>query len=853
MTKIAALPTELLHFIEAVPDLYLLLAPDFTILSASKPYLAATHRTLDEIKDRYLFDVFPENPALSAPDGIKNLQYSLNWVLQHKKPHQMALQRYDVQLPLGSGEFKEKYWLPTNTPIMDEAQNIQYILHKVVDVSEQVLTQEKLEQSEHLVEVLSGEQKITKAQLVSARAEAELERQKLYNTFMQAPALICLFEGPQHVFKFVNPLYQELVGDRPLLGKPIIEAMPELKGQGIVHLLNQVYETGESVYAVEMKVQLDHANTGHLGENYYNFTYQPVRNLQGIIEGIMVFAYQVTAQVEARLELMQANAELSAAQEELKKLNMELEARIALRTQELERSKALTELQHKRLQTLFVDAPIPFLLLDGPKHVFQLVNPAFQKIFPGRKMLGKPLLDALPELKDSAIPGILDQVYETGKLYEGNEFPLMLARHEGDEPEEILFTFTYMARQNEHGKVDGVMVYAQDVTEQVRARQKVEQSAEQLRLITDALPVLIGYLDKEEKYRFANKAYESWFPIKSADLLGRSVREVVGESAYEGVKQYIDRALAGERLDFESEMPYRKDFVKYIRTSYVPDIRDGQVAGFYTLVSDITDQVEAFHRVEASGQEAKALSRKLAATNLQLSAANEQLIRTNVDLDNFIYTASHDLKAPIFNIERLVQILLESMPPELLKSEELTQVVSMIEDSIRRFKRTIDHLTEVIKLQKENSPEATLIDLAEVINDVRLDLSSQMDVAGAELDIDIVACPYLHFSHKNLRSVIYNLLSNAIKYSSPDRKPKIRITCHPKGSFYLLMVQDNGLGMNLSGSQKLFTMFSRMHNHVEGSGIGLYMVKKIVENAGGHIEVESQLGVGSTFRVYLKK
>src|SRR5690606_6956982 len=162
------------------------------------------------------------------------------------------------------------------------------------------------------------------------------------------------------------------------------------------------------------------------------------------------------------------------------------------------------------------------------------------------------------------IPGILEQVYRKGENFEAVEYPLMLSRHDDGTPEEIYFTFTYQARRDERGEIDGVLVFAHDVTEQVKSRQKVEQSVEQLRLITDALPVLIGYLDKEEKYRFTNKAYEAWFPLKADDLLGRAVRDVVGEKAYSGVKQYIDRALAGERLDFESRMPYREDFVKYI-------------------------------------------------------------------------------------------------------------------------------------------------------------------------------------------------------------------------------------------------------------------------------------------------
>ncbi|UOQ76558.1 ATP-binding protein [Hymenobacter sp. 5516J-16] len=107
------------------------------------------------------------------------------------------------------------------------------------------------------------------------------------------------------------------------------------------------------------------------------------------------------------------------------------------------------------------------------------------------------------------------------------------------------------------------------------------------------------------------------------------------------------------------------------------------------------------------------------------------------------------------------------------------------------------------------------------------------------------------FAEKNLRSVVYNLLSNALKYRHPDRAPHVQICCQPQEGYQVLEVQDNGLGLNLQqGQDKLFAMFQRLHTHVEGSGIGLYMVKRMVENAGGRIEVQSELGRGSVFRVY---
>ncbi|PKV76017.1 PAS domain-containing sensor histidine kinase [Pontibacter ramchanderi] len=853
MSTSPSLSAEVLRAFEAIPDLYLILSTDFHILGASRAYLQMTQLKQDEIKGRYLFDVFPDNPEFEAADGSHNLRNSLEYVVRNKQPHQMALQRYDMQLPPLTGKFLEKYWLPSNTPVLDEQGNISYILHKVMDVTEQVLAQEQLQQSAQEVKDLLVEQNITKADLIAARAEAELERRKLHNTFMQAPAMICILEGPEHIFRFANPTYQQLVGNRPILDKPILEAMPELEGQAVIGLLNKVYHTGESAFAHEMLVRLDHTNSGKLGNNYYNFTYQAIRNIQGRIEGIMVFAFEVTAQVEARREMEATNVELYHAQEALLHLNEELERRIAARTEELQLSKAAIEAQRNQLQTIFMNSPTPFLVVDGPEFTFQMINPAFKKVFPGKNMLGKTLLEVFPELQSTPIPAILQAVYRTGENFEAVEFPLMLSRSEGAEPEQIYLSFTYQARRDDQGVIDGVLVFAHDVTEQVKARQAVEQSAERLRLITDALPVLIGYLDKEEKYRFTNKAYEAWFPGKASDLLGRAVRDIVGEKAYSGVKQYIDRALAGERLDFESRMPYREDFVKYIQTSYVPDIRDGEVAGFYTLVQDVTEQTIARLKLEESGHEARALSTKLAETNQQLSGTNAQLTRTNIDLDNFIYAASHDLKAPIYNIERLLVILIESIPNDAQASHDLKQVIEMIHSSISRFKRTIDHLTDVTKLQKENNQEASEVNLSELIHDIRLDLSDQIERMDAHIEVDVEKCESIRFSEKNMRSVLYNLLSNALKYRDPERRPAIRISCEPSGNYTLLKVQDNGLGMKPSGVAKIFSMFTRLHDHVEGSGIGLYMVKKIVENAEGRIEVDSEIGQGTTFSVYFKR
>ena len=146
-----------------------------------------------------------------------------------------------------------------------------------------------------------------------------------------------------------------------------------------------------------------------------------------------------------------------------------------------------------------------------------------------------------------------------------------------------------------------------------------------------------------------------------------------------------------------------------------------------------------------------------------------------------------------------------------------------------------------------------MVKLSEVIEEVRLDLEQVIKSSGAQIEVEVDECPPIHFSHKNLRSVVYNLISNAIKYRVPERVPRVQVRCKTTPNHHVLSVQDNGLGIEPNRIDQLFTMFKRFHSHVEGTGIGLYMIKKMIDNAGGRIEVESTPGEGTTFYVYFRR
>ncbi|MFD2785531.1 sensor histidine kinase [Hymenobacter rubripertinctus] len=283
----------------------------------------------------------------------------------------------------------------------------------------------------------------------------------------------------------------------------------------------------------------------------------------------------------------------------------------------------------------------------------------------------------------------------------------------------------------------------------------------------------------------------------------------------------------------------------YFDFTYQAYQQQGQTAGISVFAHDVTEQVLARRQVQT-------LNERLQATNEELRLLNQQLTHSNLDLDNFIYTASHDLRAPITNIEGLLHTLTAEMPAGQ-RSEEISYILELMQDSVERFKSTIEQLTDVTRLRQEQLPTATLVNIREVLLAVQLDLAPLIHDTGARITRQLTDYASVVFSPKNLRSVLYNLLSNALKYHCPHRPLQITISTRRQNEFLVLEVGDNGLGLPENSRDRLFGMFQRFHSHVEGTGIGLYMVRKMVENAGGRLEVSSQEGIGSLFSVYFRQ
>lgn len=510
------------------------------------------------------------------------------------------------------------------------------------------------------------------------------------------------------------------------------------------------------------------------------------------------------------------------ALERLKKSNSELEEKVKIRTAQLEKQK-------EDLYTVFMQAPAMVCILKGPELVFELLNPLYQRMFGTRKLIGLPIVEALPEIKDQSINGILRNVYETGKPFVGEEVVVQVARDEHSPIEDAFFNFIYSPIKDENNKTIGIYVFAYEVTAQVAAKEKLNNTL-------TALKDFVYTFDTDGRFVYSNK------PL--LDLLGLSLETIIGKNFHDlnypfevatTLQKYIEQVVNTGK-EITDETPY---------TNY-----EGKLGYYEYIFSPVFDKHGKIILVAGSTRDIT--ERKLAQA--ELKEKNDELLKINNDLDNFVYTASHDLKAPVSNIEGLLNTLKDKLQTESdAMDEETEMLLQLMDTSVNRFKSTILDLTEITKVQKLEEEDVKEINLSYLFEDVKASIFDKIVESMATIESDFSKVNTVRFSKKNLHSVAYNLLSNAIKYRDKNRASEIFIKTEELKEYIVLTVQDNGLGINKKNQKKIFAMFKRFHDHVEGSGIGLYIVKRIIDNAGGKIKVESEVGKGSTFKVYFKK
>lgn len=500
---------------------------------------------------------------------------------------------------------------------------------------------------------------------------------------------------------------------------------------------------------------------------------------------------------------------------------------VKLREKETELHK-ISEEQRQMLHALLMQVPALVCFIKGPEHRFEIVNKAYQNFFGSRELTGKKVREALPEVEGQEIVKILDQVYKTGTAHIGNEVPVKFARDVNAPIEEIYFNFIYNPTYNSREEIDGIFCFAYEVTEQVKARKVLEEYQQRTRMILESLPMIAWTSNANGIVDYFNPTWFKYTGMTPNDIRDWVQLEVVHpEDLSKATEAWKNASPEGKQVEANYRLRRGSDGMYRWHLGRSLPIRNakGEIIKWVGTATDIHDQKTA---------------------NDELYSKNKELNKINMDLDNFIYTASHDLKAPISNLEGLLNTFIDTPV-----TEEQRPLITMMFQSVERFQHTIKDLTDITHVQKGELEDHEEIDFEEITGVILESIKELVEKNDARIHTDFQV-PKIRFSRKNLRSIIYNLISNAIKYRSKDKTPIIHIKTERKDNHIYLIVTDNGLGISPANQPKIFGMFKRLHDHVEGTGIGLYIVKRMVENAGGTIHVESEIGKGSTFKVCFK-
>jgi chemotaxis family two-component system sensor kinase Cph1 len=507
-------------------------------------------------------------------------------------------------------------------------------------------------------------------------------------------------------------------------------------------------------------------------------------------------------------------------------------------------------------------------------------------------------------------------------------------------------------------------------TELDRLRRRVaelESKVSELEVLLDSVPVLISYITPDQRFRRVNRAYEQMFDVRKESVIGKTVQELTGELHYRRAKSFIERALAGEQVSFDSNVRHKDGTQHDIEVTYSPEICDGSVRGIAVFVRDVTAErraqaavhdreqdllraekdlrrSEERHRVAVEAGKVGLWSWDIASDRIEwsdmiynlhgirpgafdgtvqafaalvyaddrqrvaealesalrgdgagdyhvefrtlrdgvlrwlftngrvlfdkgrpvqmfgaviditesklaaeaLRRSNKELRRANEDLNQFAYSASHDLKEPLRMVSLYTQLLKRRYADRL--DEEAMRFIDYSVDGAQRMDRLVSDLLAYTQIINADSAEPPVpVDTSFALKQVLSNLHAPIEESRAVITTGEL--PVVHWREVHVVQVLQRLICNAINYRHHSRPPEIHVSAARKDKVWELSVRDNGIGVDARYHERIFGIFKRLHNNTryQGTGIGLAICQKVVERNGGRIWLESDPGHGSTF------
>ncbi|WP_342648612.1 ATP-binding protein [Mucilaginibacter sp. CSA2-8R] len=633
-----------------------------------------------------------------------------------------------------------------------------------------------------------------------------------------------IYTGDDIIIEMANDKMISFWGkDRSVIGKSLLEAVPELRGQEFFGILQQVWRSGTTYEGRSAAASLN--TRGVLETFYFDFTYQAVKRADGSMLCILHTATDVTEQVFGRKQLQEKEEEVSTLNRHLNDANNELKAVAAeaqasnselLRTQEnMLQLNARVSLSESIFRSFFEQAALGIAWFNGPNQVIEAVNEPLLKIWDRNldEVLGKPHREARPELEDQPVFDLLDAVYQTGVPKVNNEMRLFLKS--GDTLREVYVNSVYSPIIDTNGTVTGVLATVDDVTDRVKERRQKEFLQEQLRVTIESAELGTWYFDGKTNELVASPR----------------VKELFGFYADEPMT--LDQAVAQIQEDYRDLVTAAMDAT--VQRNKIYDV-EYPIVGYH---DGNTRWVKAFGKLYYAGDGS---SPQFSGVLIDITNRKNEENRKN----DFIAIVSHELKTPLTTAKGFTQLLRAKahkandafLSGSLLKIEQQIEKMTMLIKSFLDVARL-----EAGKIQLNMQPFEISELLAECVAEAKsLSQHHQLTITHA----DVVT---VNADKDKIAQVVSNLLSNAIKYSPKGKL--VEITCTQAAGYLEVRVRDEGMGVKPQDQAHLFDRFYRVENKhtltISGFGIGLYLCAEIIHMHKGQIGLESKIGEGSTF------
>ncbi len=652
-----------------------------------------------------------------------------------------------------------------------------------------------------------SERKKAEKDVIDAYQRVEESEKRFRNSVMQAPLAISIFRGSENITEMVNDHYLRLIDktEDQFVGKPLFEVLPHVE-ESLSPIITDIYKTGIPFYGNEFPVKLNLHGT--LETSYFNFVYHPLKE-NDVITGIMVVATEVTETVKAK-HIIEENEE---------KLNLIIEA---------------SELG-------VFDANLISGDITVSERCYKILG------FPGENNLTHEDLitnlhpDDLPERKKA-----FEKAFISGNLhYQARALWKDQSLHWIDAKGKVFY--------DAENRPERLLGTVRDITEERNFHQQLLEREEKFRLLADSMPQFVWTSDPEGELNYFNQSVYDYSGLTPEKIAKDGWLQIVHpDDREENIKVWKHSIKTGNNFLFEHRFRNLHGDYRWQLSRAIPQKdTEGEIKMWVGTSTDIQDQKMFSAKLENMVQ---------LRTN-ELQQKNIDLEEMNKELQSFVYISSHDLQEPLRKIQTFASRILETEYTSL--TSRAKNDFNKIDKSAFRMQRLIQDLLAYSRTKVEEINFET-VDLIDVIEDVKETLSEELNNNDVKFQLS-VNCE-VKIIPVQFKQIIHNLISNSIKFAKKEQQILIEINCEKvlgrntnfktlnEDQFYChISFSDNGIGFEKQYSEKIFEVFQRLHSNDEysGTGIGLAIVKKIIENHNGFIFANSATNEGATFHIYI--